>query len=397
MRFFWRWPWVATVLAVPTLANAQVTVNDEATPASVVARPRTTITLSSGAPGTTAHRGSAGFVPEFHTVSSGDTLWDITGYYFENPWYWPRVWARNPQITNPHWIFPNDQVRLLLPNEVSSLTPATSMVQTPNGLRVTRSNARYPRGTVFMRESAWATTEDIAVSGSIVGAPEDNMLLAEGDQAYVEFPRRAPNVGETYTIYNAAQETSGSDHDAGHVVRVLGTAVVDAWDARRHIATVRITESLDPIERGERVAVLQRQFLPVPPVPNDRDLTGHVVATPTPREIVGSNFVVIIDRGAQEGVRLGNRLFLTQRGDPWRRSVEGYSRGIRIQEIDRDGDGNVDHAPDAESYRAGSELPVEVAGELIVVAVHPHSAACLVSLSSREVEIGAPVVMRRGY
>jgi hypothetical protein len=396
MRFFWRWPWVATVLAVPALANAQVTVNDEATPASVVSRSRATITLSPGTPGTIS-RSNVGMVPEFHTVNTGDTLWDISGYYFENPWYWPRVWARNPQITNPHWIFPNDQVRLLLPGEVSSATPVTSLVQTPGGLRVTRTAPRYPRGTIFMRESAWATAEDITVSGSIVGAPEDNMLLSEGDQAYVEFPRRAPNVGESYTIYSSAQATAGSDRDAGRVVRVLGTVVVDAWDARRHIATVRITESLEPIERGERVAVIQRQFLPVPPVPNDRDLTAHVVATPTPREIVGSNFVVIIDRGAQDGIRLGNRLFLTQRGDPWRSSVETYSRGIRIQEIDRDGDGHVDHAPDAESYRPTEELPVEVAGELIVVAVHPRTAACLVNLSSREIENGAPVVMRRGY
>lgn len=395
MRFFWRWPWVATVLAVPTIANAQVTVTDEATPGSAVVRPRATITLSSGASGATPH--NSGLVPEFHTVNTGDTLWDVSGYYFENPWYWPRVWARNPQITNPHWIFPGDQVRLLLPGEVSAVTPVSSMVQTPGGLRVPRAAPRYPRGTVFLRESAWATAEAMTASGSIVGAPEDNMLLSEGNQAYVEFPRRAPNVGETYTIYSTAQETSGSDRDAGRVVRVLGTLVVDAWDARRHIATARITESLEPIERGERVAVIQRQFLPVPPVPNDRDLTAHVVATPTPREIVGSNFVVIIDRGAQDGVRLGNRLFLTQRGDPWRQSVEGQSRGVRIQEIDRDGDGRVDHAPDAEAYRADGELPVEVAGELIIVAVHPRTAACLVSLSSREIEIGASVVMRRGY
>lgn len=391
MRFFWRWPWVATVLAVPTIASAQVTVNDGATPAAVAARPRSTITLSSGA----TSSGPRGFnlVPEFHTVNTGDTLWDISGYYFENPWYWPRVWARNPQITNPHWIYPGDQVRLLLPGEVTAVTPTTIR---SNG-QVINARARYPRGTVFLRESAWATTEDIAASGSIVGAPEDNMLLSEGDQAYIEFPRRAPNVGETYTIYSAAQETSGSDRDAGRVVRVLGTAVVDAWDARRHIATARITESLEPVERGERVAVIQRQFLPVPPVPNDRDLTAHVVATPTPREIVGNNFVVIIDRGSQDGIRLGNRLFLTQRGDPWRSSVENYSRRIRVQEIDRDGDGTVDYAPDADNQRANEELPVEVAGELIVVAVHPRTAVCLVNLSAREIEIGAPVVMRRGY
>lgn len=396
MSFFWRWPWVASVLAMPAIASAQVTVSDEAPPSTVSARPRSTITLSTGVSGGGGAPRSGGLVPEFHTVNTGDTLWDISGYYFENPWYWPRVWARNPQITNPHWIFPGDQVRLLLSNEVSSTT-TTTMVQTPRGLRTIRAAPRYPRGTIFMRESAWATTDDIEASGSVVGAPEDGMLLAEGDQAYVEFPRRAPNVGESYTVYTAAQATAGSDRDSGRVVRVLGTVVVDSWDARRHIATVRITESLEPIERGERVAVVQRQFLPVPPQPNDRDLTAHVVAMPTPREIVGNNFVVIIDRGSQDGLRLGNRLFLTQRGDPWRASVANYSRGIRIQEIDRDGDGQVDHAPDAENVRPTEELPAEVSGEITVVAVHPRSAACLVNLSAHEIEIGAPVVMRRGY
>jgi hypothetical protein len=250
---------------------------------------------------------------------------------------------------------------------------------------------------VFLREEAWATTEEITASGSIVGAPEDNMLLSEGDQAYVEFPRRAPNVGETYTIYSSAQETSGSDRDAGRVVRVLGTVVVDAWDARRHIATVRITESLEPIERGERVAVIQRQFLPVPPVPNDRDLTAHVVATPTPREIVGSNFVVIIDRGSQDGVRLGNRLFLTQRGDPWRARWRATAAASASRRSTATATGASTTRRTPSPSAPDEELPVEVAGELIVVAVHPRTAACLVNLSSREIENGAPVVMRRGY
>ena len=55
----------------------------------------------------------AGALPELHVVRSGDTLWDICFYYFNNPWQWPKVWSYNPQITNPHWIYPGDLVRLL--------------------------------------------------------------------------------------------------------------------------------------------------------------------------------------------------------------------------------------------------------------------------------------------
>ena len=55
----------------------------------------------------------AGPVPELHVVRSGDTLWDICWYYFNDPWQWPKVWSYNPQISNPHWIYPGDLVRLL--------------------------------------------------------------------------------------------------------------------------------------------------------------------------------------------------------------------------------------------------------------------------------------------
>ncbi|MBA2541960.1 MAG: LysM peptidoglycan-binding domain-containing protein [Deltaproteobacteria bacterium] len=55
----------------------------------------------------------SGAVPELHVVRSGDTLWDICWYYFNDPWQWPKIWSYNAQITNPHWIYPGDLVRLL--------------------------------------------------------------------------------------------------------------------------------------------------------------------------------------------------------------------------------------------------------------------------------------------
>src|SRR5205085_7400593 len=54
-----------------------------------------------------------GPTPELHVVRKGDTLWDICFYYFNDPWQWPKIWSYNAQITNPHWIYPGDLVRLL--------------------------------------------------------------------------------------------------------------------------------------------------------------------------------------------------------------------------------------------------------------------------------------------
>src|SRR5262249_13197606 len=66
----------------------------------------------------------AGPTPELHVVRSGDTLWDICFYYFNDPWQWPKVWSYNPQITNPHWIYPGDLVRLVPHGMTMSIAPS---------------------------------------------------------------------------------------------------------------------------------------------------------------------------------------------------------------------------------------------------------------------------------
>ena len=48
--------------------------------------------------------------PEEYTVVQGDTLWDISEANLKSPWYWPKVWSLNPQISNPHQdLFPPDR------------------------------------------------------------------------------------------------------------------------------------------------------------------------------------------------------------------------------------------------------------------------------------------------
>ena len=50
--------------------------------------------------------------PDEYVVKKGDTLWDISAQFLQEPWYWPTIWQGNPQITDPHLIYPGDIVSL---------------------------------------------------------------------------------------------------------------------------------------------------------------------------------------------------------------------------------------------------------------------------------------------
>jgi hypothetical protein len=91
-------------------------------------------------------------IPPTYSVRRGDTLWDITGHFYGNPYDWPRVWSYNAEITNPHWIYPDQVVRLL-----AAGAPVTVSAPRSGSRIVVRRGVET--GTVFLREQGWLDEE----------------------------------------------------------------------------------------------------------------------------------------------------------------------------------------------------------------------------------------------
>ena len=123
-----------------------------------------------------AAQGLRGDHPDTYVVQRGDTLWDIAGRFLQKPWLWPEIWQANPQIANPHLIYPGDVISLAYLNRVG-VTPGPRTEAAP-------VNA-IPLSDVepFLKDLRVLDAFDHMPY--VVGLEEDRLRASRGQVAYV--------------------------------------------------------------------------------------------------------------------------------------------------------------------------------------------------------------------
>lgn len=340
------------------------------------------------------HLGVAGGeVPPSYLVRRGDTLWGICDTYFENPYQWPRIWSYNPQIKNPHWIYPGDEVRLQNGGGTGAGGPlATAGVPVPTSQQTLVDRRRQvPPGTIFLRNQGWISDDTDEVWGDVTGAAVEKMLLTDGDEVYLHIDKgHDVGLGQELSVFKPLKSAA-----AGTIVQIGGTVRIDAWNAQDRIARARLVESLGVVERGARVGPLSRRFTIVPPLRNDVDVQAHVLASIQPDEFFGQNELVFIDKGDAAGLKPGNRLQILRRGDAWRRTLVTPSAGWRVSADDERPMPPMENTPGSRKDEAN--YPDEVVGELRVILTKKDTAVCLVSESREEIAPYDLAVAHKGY
>ena len=362
-------------------------------------RPSDGFDLNRGSEGPSSVRGNQNgsyivegqFVPEAHSVRRGDTLWDISGRYYQNPYTWPQLWAMNPQIQNPHWIYPGDRVRLRDPSE----GPTLNSIGAGSGL----GGRKVPPQTIFLREVGWIDDHEEEPWGEIVGSPEDQMLLSDGDEVYIRLKedddnKRPVSIGQELQIFRPIKQV-GEGKAKGDLVSVRGTVRVDRYNPKTRMVRAKIIESLDVVERGAMVAPVVRRFDVIPPVQSDKDVEARIIASVYPNHLYGHQQVVFLNKGSEEGVRPGQRFFAIRRGDRWVQTLPGAGSMATLRPRVED-----ERAAVVDQQKFGVDedlLPDETYGELRVLKVRKHTCAALVTASTHEIERTAVLVSRKGY
>lgn len=298
-----------------------------------------------------------------YVVQEGDTLWDICEMFFNDAWYWPTLWAYNPQITNPHWIFPGDYV-YIRPKFVA-----------PEGERLTWSKSRFtlqPKDIQLLaRRRGFIPVKRYRESGVIAASREDKEMFGDLDEIYVKFStvkKIRPN--QRYTIYRVEEEIEHpvTGDMIGYKVRFLGLSNV--LNIKKPMVGAVITRSYEEIFRGDLLTAAFDHISRLSPRRNEVDLEGIIVAYFDDGTMVGEQHYIFIDAGKEDGVQRGNRFVVQIRGD------------------------GMEDDPDTEELE---EYPWETVGEAMVVEAHEETCLAVVTRSIRELNIGMRVQMIKGY
>ena len=285
--------------------------------------------------------------PDRHVVVKGDTLWDISGKFFKDPWKWPFIWGMNKNtIKDPHWIYPGDVVFLDRAsgtlrigeggaNNIGGAGTRTGSIASTGGGSATAEMSEIIRLSPKTRENQ--SNHDVIPSipaniiapflsrplvveeaelkdaPTLIGAREGRTILGSGDTGFVI--GLAAEKGDKWQLYRPGKTLV--DPESGETLGIeavyLGNAEVTAF---ADVSTVKISQSVEETYSGDRLVAPSIEaigtYLPRAPEGN---ISARVISVYGGVSQAGQNAAITLNKGARDGLEIGHVLALYHKGE----------------------------------------------------------------------------------
>ena len=325
--------------------------------------------------------------PDTYVVKRGDTLWDIAGRFLQRPWLWPEIWQANPQIANPHLIYPGDVISLAYLNRLAAqpgprneapinAIPLSQIEPFLKDLRVVDDFDDLPY-VVGLEDDRLRSTEDqlAYIRGLGTARPGDRVMVLRPLQRYARLDRTRACCdrfhktdldfrGERTLLTNSYWTDvaapywdirKGKDFLGYELLRVNAGTITRGEVGGIEATTVLLDDADKEVRIGDRVVPVEAQpydlqFFPHPPKQTLEYGRARVLAVADMLTSGGPRDVVALSVGAREGVDNGTVFSV------WRVGTNAVDR-VEV---------GPDRTEDSVSFRKKVRLPDEYASHVMV-------------------------------
>ena len=275
--------------------------------------------------------------PDVYYVKQGDTLWDISSRFLDNPWQWPELWHHNEEIDNPHLIYPGDVIRLTYIDGQPQLVvergeEARTVKIEPDDDGVVRLSPEVrtlplsaaipaiPMDAIqtFLNEALVVSREEIAEAPYIIGGEDKRVIYGRGDLVHARDPFHSwERLVQDYGFYRVGERYVDPETNEILGFEALQIGTGRAVSQQGDLLTLRVRTSKEDLRAQDRVMTTQErtmQSVLYPSAP-DFDVDARIIRFFGRLSSVARNDVVVINRGVRDGLRNGNVLEVMQAGE----------------------------------------------------------------------------------
>ncbi len=245
--------------------------------------------------------------PTQYQVKKGDTLWDISATFLQSPWLWPRLWQANPDIDNPHLIYPGDILRLIWVDGEPRLTRKPVKKLSPKAKVVELKPVSPADDTLllpFLNQDILVDNKELAELPRVIGASSGRIYLSSSDDVYVN---KVLDSKTDWRIYRLGPQFTRSDETEEGEEKTrpeVMTSLILVAEAKVNgesdgISLLRLTSQKREIQPNDIVLPVvipgtAGRFAPTPaPKKTEASILGH----PYGSKYIGLDQVVVLDRG----------------------------------------------------------------------------------------------------
>ncbi len=250
-----------------------------------------------------------------YMVKEGDTLGKVAEQELGDKGAWPKLWSKNPEVTNPHWIYPGMRLRVEGTGGENSTAARPGSLRPPPGKVSQRKGAL---GAGYVSVLGFVRSDGQATEGRLVGAPNERTMLVDGDLVYIHFEGSPPPNGSELAIFRRYElGKPNALKDRGDLVRIFGRVrVLESFEGKK-LARGLVIESSGPLERGFAVAAIEERFVHLEGTRAARADEGLILGDVRDREVIAAGELVVIRPAARAHLPVGTLLEIVRSGDPW--------------------------------------------------------------------------------